>query len=118
LREGRAFVNVSKIYAEAVSRNATAKALDGIAETHLSHPTDSDPPLSVRLQSLQTTITSVSADALNVTPVEAAIAYVPDAEKNEQEIRDAYQLLLARSLAIVAASAPILARSRPTETGR
>jgi Zn-dependent protease with chaperone function len=100
LREGKAFVNASRTYAEAVGKNAAPVALEGIAEEHLSHPTDSHPPLSVRLESLKLGLNDVAADALAVTPAEPAIGEVSDAEKHEEEISEAYQLLLARQLGI------------------
>lgn len=96
LRRGKAFVNASRAYAEAVSQSAVPAALEGIADTQLSHPTDSHPLLSVRLQSLQVEINDVAADALAVSPAEAAITLISDAEKLEEEISYAYQLLLAR----------------------
>jgi Zn-dependent protease with chaperone function len=100
LREGRAFVNASRTFAEALDRSATPAALEGIAEGHLSHPTDSHPPLSVRLQSLQVGLNDVATNALAVAPAEPAIGQVSDAEKQEEEISEAYQLLLARQLGI------------------
>lgn len=100
LKEGRVFVNASKTYAEAVVRSAAPEALEGIATTHMSHPTDSHPPLSVRLQSLQRTISDVSASALNVTPNETATTHILDIESREEEISQAYQLILARRLGI------------------
>lgn len=100
LRQGKAFVNASRTYAEVVGQNAAPEALEGIAEAHLSHPTDSHPPLSVRLQSLQVGFNDVVADALAVSPAEPAITQVPDAERQEEEISGAYQLLLARQLGI------------------
>lgn len=100
LRQGKAFVNASRTYADAVGQSAVPEALQGIAEVHLSHPTDSHPPLSVRLQSLQVGLNDVATDALAVTPAEAAITLISDAEKLEEEISEAYQVLLARQLGI------------------
>jgi len=100
LREGKAFVNASKTYAEAVGQSAGPGAFEGIAEGHLSHPTDSHPPLSVRLESLELGLNDVATDALAVTPAEPAIGEVSDTEKHEEEISEAYQLLLARQLGI------------------
>ena len=100
VREGRAFVNASAVYADAVSRTATAEALHGITETHLSHPTDTHPPLSARLQSLRLTLADVSSAALAVTPSEPAIDLLLEAERHEQEISQAYQALLANQLGI------------------
>lgn len=107
LREGNIFINASKVYADVCVQNAAPKALDGIAAAHMSHPTDSHPPLSVRLQSLKTSIAEVSGDALIVAPAEAAISYILDYEKKEEEISHAYQLLLARNLGINLDQEPI-----------
>ena len=90
----------SRTYAEAVGAYALPSALEGIADAHLSHPTDSHPPLSVRLQFLEVRLDDVASDALAVTPPEPAITWISDAEKQEEEISGAYQLLLARQLGI------------------
>ncbi|MCW5978068.1 MAG: M48 family metalloprotease [Bryobacteraceae bacterium] len=100
LRQGKAFVNASRTYAEVVGQSAGSEALEGIAEVHLSHPTDSHPPLSLRLQSLQVGLNDVATDALMVTPLQGAITLISDAEKLEEEISEAYQVLLARQLGI------------------
>jgi Zn-dependent protease with chaperone function len=100
LREGKAFVNASKTYAEAVSGYATPDALDGIAETHLSHPTDTHPPLSERLRALGLSINDVAAAALEVRPSQPTIELVPEAEQLEENISGAYQAILAQRLGI------------------
>jgi len=105
LRNGKAFVNASRAYAEAVRRNAAPIALEGIAEERLSHPTDSHPPLSVRLEALALRLNDVAADALAVTPAGPAIREVSDAETHEEEISAAYQMLLAQRLGISLAAA-------------
>jgi Zn-dependent protease with chaperone function len=109
LREHKGFINASKAYAEAVRESAAPHALDGIAESHLSHPTDSHPTLAVRLDSLQTSISLLANAALDVTPVEPAIALIPDPEGTEETISETYQLILARSLGIDLSSASPLA---------
>jgi Zn-dependent protease with chaperone function len=100
LRQGKAFVNASRTYAEAVSESALPEALQGVAEVHLPHPTDSHPPLSVRLQSLQVGLNNVATEALAVTPTEPAITLLSDVEKLEEELSEVYQLLLARQRGI------------------
>jgi hypothetical protein len=100
LREGKAFVNASKTYAEVVSTQATADAFKDIAETHLSHPTDSHPPLAVRLDALSMRLQDVSAAALGVQPTPAAIDFFPEAEAVEENISEAYQIILARQSGI------------------
>src|SRR5438128_1604749 len=91
LRQGKAFVNASRTYADAVKESAVPKAFKGIVETHLSHPTDSHPPLSVRLESLRIRLDDVATEALAVTPTDSAIALVCDAEKLGEEISAAYR---------------------------
>jgi Zn-dependent protease with chaperone function len=100
LKQGRMFINTSKTYADAVVEQSTPAALEGIAGTHLAHPTDSHPPLSVRLNSLGLDLASVSDVALAVPPDEPAIELVDNYETHEQEISDAYQVLLAQRLGI------------------
>jgi len=100
LKEGKAFVNASKTYAQLVSDNATPDVLDGIGDTHLSHPTDSHPPLSKRLAELESTIKEVSASALEVNIAQPALDLLPEAEKVEEDLSSAYQGFLAQKLGI------------------
>lgn len=75
--------NVSAVFAEMSARRSSPKALEGIANTHTAHPTDSHPPLSVRLASLGVSLQSTEMDALRVRPSEAASGLVPDHEERE-----------------------------------
>lgn len=100
LEKGRVFVNASKTYAEAVVNNANRDALSGIAETHLSHPTDTHPPLATRLEALKTTLENASDSALDVDPADPAIDLMESPEHKEEEISAAYQMILARRLGI------------------
>lgn len=120
LQKGKAFVNASKTYAEVVAEHAKPNALEGLAETHLNHPTDSHPPLSVRLESLGSSIEEVTRDALDVNHASAALGLVPEAEKMEEEISSAYQAVLARQLGIdlsrVTETSPEETSDEPTVT--
>lgn len=100
LREGRFFVNASKTYAEIVVEHAKPDLLEGLAETHLTHPTDSHPLLGARLESLGRSIKQVAAGALSVSPSPAAIELIPDVEQVEEEISTAYQAVLAQQLGV------------------
>jgi Zn-dependent protease with chaperone function len=100
LREGKALINASKTYAELVSANAKPEVLNGIAETHLSHHTDSHPPLAVRLEALGKSLEEVSVAALDVHPAQAALGLFPGAEETEQNLSETYQAILARQLRI------------------
>lgn len=96
LRQGKAFVDLSSAYAQMVNLRAHPAALQGLADTHLSHPTDSHPPLSVRLRSLQVEVNDVASEGLAVRPNQPAIMLISDPETLEAELSEAYQLVLAR----------------------
>src|SRR5262249_10121422 len=80
LEKDNVYVNLSKTYADAVAKIAKADIFEGLAGTHLIHPTDSHPPLGIRLQSLATSIDAISNNALNVNPAQPAIELVSEAD--------------------------------------
>jgi Zn-dependent protease with chaperone function len=91
LKNRNLYVNMSKTYAEVVANNAKPELLTGLADTHLSHRTDSHPPLDIRLRSLATSIDKISMRALTVYPTKAAIELVSEAEEAEERISSTYQ---------------------------
>jgi Zn-dependent protease with chaperone function len=103
LREGKACENASALFADVVASNASPDHLVGLDERRLAHPTDSHPPLAVRLEHLGTSLADVSARALEVAPLDPALALVEGSEALERELGAAAQLLLARRLGIHAA---------------
>ncbi len=100
LQQGKVFVNASKTYAEAIAEHAKAEVFEGLANTRLSHPTDSHPPLGIRLETLGISMSDVETDALNVSPASAAIDLVKQPEQLEEEISVTYQAFLARQMGI------------------
>ena len=100
LKQGNMFVNASKTYADTCAQNAKPSALQGLADTHTSHPTDTHPSLGERLKNLRTSLQDVASAALNIPPEEPAIEYVSDYEAKEKEISQSYQFLLAQNLGI------------------
>ncbi len=100
LQEGKVFVNASKAYSEVVIRSATQEVLDGIVETTMNHPTDSHPPLGVRLASLGITLNDVSAASLAVSPTDPAIDLITEPEGKEEEISQTFQTILAQRIGI------------------
>ena len=98
LQSGKALSNMSKTFAESIADNADAKVLEGITETQLSHPTDSHPPLGIRLDSLGVTLEEVASASLSVTPSDAAITFIHDFEQKEEEISKTFQMILAKKL--------------------
>jgi Zn-dependent protease with chaperone function len=100
LKEGKAFVNASKAYADMVASSAKPDALVGITDARLTHPTDSHPPLGVRLGALGVTLDEVSMASLTVSPADPAIELIPEFERKEEEISGTYQAILAQRLGI------------------
>jgi Zn-dependent protease with chaperone function len=100
LRSGKAFINVSKTFAEVAATARDSTVFDGIAERHLTHPTDSHPPLGVRLEGLGVTLPEVATAALLVNPPNAAIQLIPDYESKEEQISVAFHAILGRNLGI------------------
>lgn len=100
LQDGKAFTNVSKVYADVVAEQAKPPILDGIDETQLSHPTDSHPPLGIRLESLGVSLKGLSGVSLVVAPPNPAINYIDGFEKREEEISGIYQMILAKQSGI------------------
>ena len=98
LQEGKAYVNASETYAGVVRASAVPEVLEEIADTNLSHPTDSHPPLAARLESLNVSLASVAGVSLEVQPEIPAHSLITDAESMEEEISSAYQAILARYL--------------------
>ena len=100
LKEKRMLVNASKTFAGAVRESSSPSALEGLSGKELSHPTDSHPPLSDRLQAMGLGLEDVAAPALDAYPAEAAITLFSDVEPLEEKMSDAYQELLIRELGI------------------
>ena len=65
----RLFANLCDTFAfMAKTRIEEGTSLDGLDATTIPHPTDSHPPLNVRLAALGKSLSDLRADALNVTP--------------------------------------------------
>ncbi len=62
------FSNVSELYAMTVAQCAEPRSLDGLDAKTIPHPTDSHPPLSIRLDALGQSLFAIRSGALNVSP--------------------------------------------------
>lgn len=97
LRDGKYFINASMLFAERASERAVPAFLEGITATHLSHPTDSHPPLATRLHALGLTLAELQSDALSVQPADAALDLFDHVEALEEELSERVQLYLAHA---------------------
>lgn len=101
LRQGKAFANASLSFAHAVGDSAKPEVFLGIADAHLSHPTDTHPPLGERLKNLGISLENVQSTALDVHPAATALDLIPDAEAKESELSRAFQAILAKRFRIL-----------------
>ena len=95
-REGEALGNISAIFAGVVARDASRELVRGAGAARTTHPTDSHPPLNVRLEALGLPLKKVEEHALRVTPADAAISLIETPEAIETALSDAFQAMLAR----------------------
>jgi Zn-dependent protease with chaperone function len=100
LKQNKMYKNASLTYFETSKINATEKILNGIAETHTAHPTDSHPPLSVRLNSLGYSVKDLVEKSLLLSETDSSINLINGYESIEMNVSDAYQSILARKLNI------------------
>lgn len=100
LEEGKAFINVSKIFAGVVVQSANPELFKVLDESHFSHPTDTHPPLAVRLEALGISLADITEASLAVAPSVSAIDLVPEAEKREEGLSDVFHSFLARERGI------------------
>ncbi len=98
ISEGKAYTNVSALFAESVRENVAAEALAGLDGRSLSHPTDSHPPLGLRLESLEVSLPEVQVAALDVTPADPSVELISNYEALEKELSSAEHYLLAQSI--------------------
>ena len=88
------FSNVSNVFVFMVANNANVKALEDLDAKTIPHPTDSHPPLSVRLTALKTTLAEVGPDALKIYPEPASSALIDNLEELERVLSFGHQMLL------------------------
>ena len=104
LGRGKAFANTSALFSDLARQQATPAALEGLGERRLEHPTDSHPPLALRLEGLGVPLAGVREAALQVSPAEPAATLVADCARIERELTEVEHYLLARQLGLAPAA--------------
>ena len=82
---GRDVDNLSVMFGEYIKAEATPTHFVGLDEK-LAHPTDTHPPLGVRLEALGHSLAAIETAALNVSPVSKAIELIDNYETTEKEL--------------------------------
>ena len=66
LNQGKAYTNVSTLYAEVAASSAKPELLEEVASTATTHPTDTHPPTVTRIQALGLSVAELKQNALTI----------------------------------------------------
>lgn len=94
LRQGLAFPNVSTLFAEASVAIASNELLESVRDAQVSHPTDSHPPLSERLDALGVSMATLAPRSLNVAPENGASGLLGALQSIEEDLSTEFQAML------------------------
>jgi Zn-dependent protease with chaperone function len=107
LANGKVLINPSVLFAGLVADVVKEHdALATLGEEGPVHPTDTHPPLSHRLKALGIALDDVRLAALQVTPDNAGIAIIDDAESLEEGLSDIEHTLMVQRGEAQVGSAP------------
>ena len=81
-------------FALTVATHAEPNALDGLDAKLIPHPTDSHPPLSIRLAALGKNLIEIRSDALSLSPSPSSNEVIDNCEELEVQLTMVEQALL------------------------
>jgi Zn-dependent protease with chaperone function len=88
------FSNLSELFSGVVGNHASPESLNGLDSRMIPHPTDSHPPLSVRLKALGFALSDVAGSALKVIPETPASSLIDKVEELEVQLSMVQQYLV------------------------
>ena len=100
LKNGKQLVNVSSLFALIVHEYSAVISFDGLAGSSLTHPTDTHPPLGVRLSALMESVDNLSVDARQTNPASPANELLTGYATLEQDLSDVENALISQRLSI------------------
>jgi Zn-dependent protease with chaperone function len=89
LQSGKQFVDISSLFAYIVNTVTNEASLDKLGDSTLTHPTDTHPPLGLRLKSLDEAVGEVSADVRLTDPTIPATIFFSEFQALECGLSDA-----------------------------
>jgi Zn-dependent protease with chaperone function len=99
LQQRKQFINASEYWASKVAlglqRQPSFIAQIDTSTTDVGHPTDTHPPLGVRLNALQVPAETFVTDAAQCSPLPPAIELIPEHDELEKELTDIETSILA-----------------------
>jgi len=106
LAQNQVITNASLLFGHMINTQSDRDALNDLDEERIAHPTNTHPPLSVRLESLDVTIPELADAVLSSTaPQGAAIELLTNHDELEKELSSAEHELLIASGEVVPGSA-------------
>jgi Zn-dependent protease with chaperone function len=89
LLEGKQLINISTFFSAICGSLPPDYLKDEVGSTKTSHPTDSHPPLSIRLASIGVGLSAIYADGLKIPTTDIAIELFGNPTKLEEELSEA-----------------------------
>jgi len=96
LSSGKQLINASTLFMKIIQDMKNNKALEHVSEEGPIHPTDSHPPLSLRLDKLNLTYEQVIEDASNTSPKDPSVDLFESAEELEEELTEIEHLIMLK----------------------
>jgi Zn-dependent protease with chaperone function len=88
LNQGKAYKNVSTLYAEVAASSKKPELLEEVAATATIHPTDTHPPTIVRIQALGLSVAELKQNALTIDADTSSANILTQLTALEEELTD------------------------------
>lgn len=97
ISQGQMVINASSLFATIVSGIPNADAFNEVSQEGPVHPTDTHPPLSVRLKSLNFSLAALETDPTTTSFENSSIQLIDNADGLERELSEIVQALIVKS---------------------
>ncbi|MBI3371463.1 MAG: M48 family metalloprotease [Betaproteobacteria bacterium] len=108
LNQGKAYSNVSALYAAAAAASARREPVDEVAKLAIFHPTDSHPPTQERVQALGLSVSALHDEALQIDPNACSALLLENVSELEELLtKIEHRVLLECGYAKLPGAAPV-----------